>query len=296
MMTRLSLVAGVLTLTLLARHGYACGPVQNQVMTAGTLAGFRAVTQTVPRNVAFLWAGQEGAAVPVDPVGVGIDSVERTAIRARVGRRITKQSVFTTQLSALFIAKADEPLAPGLSFFAPIGESRSYTTGDYIDDQPSAAPGIVSGEIQHYDGPSGCSEADSCTGPSTTLIITFDAPPMDDHTPSELLTYAIYLEKSADEARTAPTPFGLFARPLLTDGNHMLITSIEPSWLDSDAFVTLSVLDLAGNESARSEPWQVGREGSGCAIKTRSRHRPVVASTLALLAVLGWARRRTRRR
>jgi hypothetical protein len=62
---------------------------------------------------------------------------------------------------------------------------------------------------------------------------------------------------------------------------------LDPSWVDSDAFIAVSAIDFAGNESPRSEPYQVNARASGCAIEMHRRRPPAFAAALAILG--GWA-------
>jgi hypothetical protein len=105
-----------------------------------------------------------------------------------------------------------------------------------------------------------------------------------------VLIYFVYLEKTAEEARTASTAFVLLAGP------HALSTFVDASWTDSDAFITVSAIDFAGNESPRSEPYQVNARASGCAIEMHRRRPPAVAAMLAIFSVLAWLRRQNGRR
>ena len=71
-----------------------------------------------------------------------------------------------------------------------------------------------------------------------------------------VLVYAVYLEKSADEARTATTPFALISGLPPSDPVDLL-TYVANSWIDSNAYIAVSAMDFAGNESPRSAPFLV---------------------------------------
>jgi len=290
------LVAGALAMTLLPRHGYACSTVPDRY--GGLLGALREVQSAppVPRNAAFLWSAPINAPLPADPVMVAYDVEAHAPILARVERRIAKMTFATPKPSTLYIAKTAEPLPSHLTLALGTASGLKVTTGDYIDDQPPSAPRVVSGALTHSDGGSTACSQSSC-GDSDSLDLSIVGPSSDDHAAAELVTYAVYLEKSADEARTTATPFVLLqAPPSPSAGGYGLHVSVDASWTDSDAYIAVSALDLAGNESARSEPFQVNASGVGCAVQTRRRHPPFVSMTLAATAVLAWARRRTRRR
>jgi hypothetical protein len=200
-------------------------------------------------------------------------------------RRIAAGSGYFPKSAGLYIAKPDELLAPNRMLIG-IGNTgmAGYTTGDYVDEQPPAAPVLTSGAITHHDGETACT-SNSC-GEYDYLNFSLAPRAQDDHT--ESVTYAVYLERSAEEARTATTAFAL-----LTGG--YMGTFVDAAWVDSDAFIAVSAIDFAGNESPRSEPLQISGSG-GCAIQTRRHHRPVVGIALLACGILAWVRRRTRRR
>jgi hypothetical protein len=71
---------------------------------------------------------------------------------------------------------------------------------------------------------------------------------------------------------------------------------LSNDWADSDAYVSVSALDWAANESPRTEPAQINSSGIGCAFRLPRRHRSTMAISLATLTALAWWRRATRRR
>jgi hypothetical protein len=160
-------------------------------------------------------------------------------------------------------------------------------------------PRITGGAIQHVDGSSGCDkEESSCgSGPWTYLQFAIAEHANDDHAVAERVTYAVYLERSAAEARAATTPFRLLRTPmLLSDGSLSQNISLDHGWADADAFISVSALDVAGNESPRSEPYQVNAAASGCAVSLHHRRSSVSVTALLALAGLTRARRRARAR
>jgi hypothetical protein len=170
------------------------------------------------------------------------------------------------------------------------------TTGDYLDEAPPAAPQIVdSVVVRPGDGGEGCGGGLSDCEGFTNLGVTLAAPAQDDHAPAGRVAYLVYLERSADAARTTRTPFALVHE----SGNinaTTLFVPLDESWVDSDAFVSVSAIDWAGNESPRTEPRPANSGGIGCAVSLPGKHRPKVAIGLAMLTGLAWIRRWKRRR
>jgi hypothetical protein len=249
----------------------------------------------IPRNVGFLWSSWEGAKPPADSFAMAFDATNRTTIQGRVVKRIAKIAPESTV--GAFLLKTDEPLPAGIELtVAPFKIPGTYKTGDYVDDQAPAAPRVTSGAITHYDLSSGCGAETETCGSSEYNYLSFDIAELvaDDHAPANGVTYAVYLERTAEEARTASTALVLFGR---SNGAPLTFgTYVDASWEGEDAFITVSALDAAANESPRSEPFQVSRSEGGCAIRLQRAHRPTIATLFAALAVLGWARRRRRRR
>ncbi|HMJ55839.1 MAG TPA: hypothetical protein VK540_27395 [Polyangiaceae bacterium] len=167
------------------------------------------------------------------------------------------------------------------------------TTGDYLDEAPPAAPQIVDSIVRPDDGGEGCGGgAIICEG-MTNLGVTLAAPAQDDHAPAGRVAYLVYLERSADAARTTRTPFALVRERGINATT--LYVPLDESWVDSDAFVSVSAIDWAGNESPRTEPHPAHSNGVGCAVSLPGKHRPRVAIGLAMLTGLAWIRRWNRR-
>ena len=78
---------------------------------------------------------------------------------------------------------------------------------------------------------------------------------------------------------------------LLSDGSLSQFISLDHDWADADAFISVSAFDIAGNESPRSEPYQVNAAASGCAVSLHHRRSSVSVTALLALAGLAWARR-----
>ena len=71
--------------------------------------------------------------------------------------------------------------------------------------------------------------------------------------------------------------------------------NVDDTWMDRDAFIAVSALDHAGNESERSEPFRVNAaSGEGCSVKSRATRR--VSGSVFLLAFAFALLRRLRRR
>jgi hypothetical protein len=279
------LACAALALTFLPRHGYACSFVESRALAGHVLGASWRELPPVPRNAAYLWSLPEGAD-PAAALVLATDAATHDPVMGHVVRRIATGSGYFPKSAGLYIAKPDELLAPHRMFIGFGNRSvPAYTTADYVDEQPPAAPVLTSGAITHHDGETACS-SDSC-GEYDYLNFSIATSVQDDHKPTEMVTYAVYLERSAEQARTASTAFAL-----LTGHTG---TFVDAAWVDSDAFIAVSAIDFAGNESPRSEPLQVSGSG-GCAIQTRRHHRPVVGITLIALAILAWVRRRTGRR
>jgi hypothetical protein len=286
-------LATLLGATGLSRPVHACSVIANWV--EGPCLGTRSRTDgPIPRNAAFLWKGSQQ---PASEVALAFDPGTQMRIMGHVVRRIVERSRDSVATpTSLFMAKPDELLPLNSDITVSDGRTTtSVTVGDYVDDAAPETPRITSGSIQHIEGPSGCDkEEDSCgSGPWTDLQFTIAEHANDDHTPAERATYAIYLERSAAEARAATMPFVLLRSPmLLSDGSLLHAISVDHDWADADAFISVSALDMAGNESPRTEPYRVNAATNGCAVSLHRRRSSVSVAVLLGLVGLAWARRR----
>jgi hypothetical protein len=220
-------------------------------------------------------------------------------IMGHVVRRIVQRTPYSEPApTSMFIAKSDELLPlNGEITISDGGATTGFTVGDYVDDAPPETPRIAGGSIEHLDGASGCDkEDDGCgNGPSTYLQFAIAEHAKDDHTAVQRVSYAVYLERSAGEARAATMPFLLLHSPVVFgDGPLSQIISLSHDWADADAFISVSALDMAGNESPRTEPYQVNAAESGCAVSLHRRRSSVSVIALLALAGLAWARRGAR--
>lgn len=269
---------GALGVTALTQSAHACEPPLTDLLD-GVLAAIRRDLQPIPRNAAFVWSRSDTNGVaPTEPVAVAVDSTSQ-AIMARVLKAIKNRP-------GVFIAKPDEPLPPN---FQIQSGGDSLTTGDYLDEVPPDTPSVTESIVRYEDR-----RASSCFG-LTSLGVTLAEPAKDDHAPAGRVAYAVYLEKSADAARTTPTPFAVVSESYTINATTLVVT-LDASWADSDAFVSVSAIDWAANESPRTEPRQANSSGSGCAVSLPCKRRPTVAIALAMLTGLALARRTKRRR
>jgi hypothetical protein len=277
--------AGAVIVAALTVRAHACStPVTN--LAIGVIDGWQQHDlPPIPRNAAFVWSRDDrSGTTPTEPVRVAVDSTSQP-VKGRVLWAIGNRP-------GTFIAKPDEPMPA--HFMIQSGGIQS-TTGDYLDETPPVAPRIMDSSVEHDDSGEGCAGgASSCAG-LTSLIVTLAERVKDDHVPAGRLAYFIYLEKSADAARTTHTPFAIVSE-LGAVNMATLVLTLDPSWADSDAFVSVSAIDWAANESPRTEPHQANASGIGCAVSLPRQHRPKLATGLAMLTGLAWARRWRRRR
>jgi hypothetical protein len=275
------------SLTALALRAHACQfPVTD--IFEGVIDGWQqSGLPPIPRNAAFVWSHGDGSgAMPTGPVEVAVDATTSHPIMGHVVKAIGNRP-------GTFVAKPDEPMPAHLVILSGGAQS---AIGDYLDEAPPDTPQIIESSVRHDDGGEGCAGgASSCAG-FTNLGVTLSAPAKDDHTPAERIAYLVYLERSAETTRTTRTPFALVSAAG-TINQATLFVSLDPSWADSDAFVSVSAIDWAGNESPRTEPYQANSSGIGCAVSLSRRYRPrfsIIFATLTALACLRkWKRRRS---
>jgi hypothetical protein len=232
-------IATPLGATGLSQPARACSTVVN--WEEGPVLGARsAAGGLIPRNAAFLWKGTQP---PASELALAYEPSTQMRIMGHVVRRILQRTPDSGATpTSLFIAKPDELLPRnGYITISDARTTASYTVGEHVDDVPPETPRVTSGAIEHVDGSSGCGkEEDSCgSGPWTYLQFTIAEHASDDHTPAASATYAVYLERSAAEARAATTPFRLLRAPLLlSDGSlSQIIPSLGDDWAGGDALV-----------------------------------------------------------
>ena len=198
---------------------------------------------SLPRNVAFVFFSRgpgtrtqltaAGAAVELELLGV---EPERSQFGLQTPR---------------------EPLVPGVMYSYDL--SGPFTVDDYIDEAAPEPPRIHKASMQASD------YGGSCGGSSCGDIVSVQVqvtPGADDHTTTAALTYAIYIGESAQAALTTTQ----VVRFLVLNGQENLVFREDYEWSDRDMFVSVSTLDHAGNESARTEPVQINSAPFGCRI------------------------------
>jgi hypothetical protein len=255
--------AGALGVTALTLRARACSLVFSE-LGPGVVAGFGPRDlPAIPRNAAFVWSRTDAdAAIPAQPVVVALDPTSQPIM----GRVL----IAVGNKPRTFVAKPDEPLPPHFLIQSGGDESR---TGDYVDERPPETPNVINSVVRYDDGEEGCGTSVSSCGDLTSLEVTLAAPANDDHVPVRRVPYLIYLEKTAEAARTTRTPFALVSELPTVNGTTLNVW-LDRSWADSDAFVTVSAIDWAANESPRTEPLQANSGGGGCTLSLRHQHRP----------------------
>jgi hypothetical protein len=232
----------------------------------------------VPRNVAFLWQQiPVESALPAE--GVTVAEGPGAAIVAQP--LLDASSRFST-----YLVRPSEPLEPNIAFsvyrYGSLAEQ--YRTGDYLDETPPERPVVSSGALSFHDGTQGCAQ-DSC-GDYTSLSFELERPVSDDHARPDDMVYVLYLGESEAEVRAGGAPYAFLSTFSL---------NVEDGWVDKDAFMAVSALDHAGNESERSEPFRVNASTSeGCSVQSRSTRR--VSASLFLVAFAFALLRRVGRR
>lgn len=105
------------------------------------------------------------------------------------------------------------------------------------------------------------------------------------------MTYALYLGSTAAKASRVERP----ARLGFLVGDETWFFADE-QWADRDLYLSVAALDLAGNESARTEPVLLRRAPSGCSTSRPSSFGTIAWALLALVAqaLRGRARRAAR--
>jgi hypothetical protein len=254
---------------LLAPEARACDFNSNHVLE-GLLVADQFNPPALPRNLAFLTRADEARPDGTTLVG-----------QTSLGEPIAASPIEGVSAPAgLSIVRVNEPVEPNASVFVGV----DLTVGTEIDETPPEQPIIAGGAVTFNSGRQVCAQ-DSC-GDYTELEVTIE-PVADDHAASAHMVYAVYLARGASEAATTSTPLAV-----LRHGQPLWML-ISDEWADSDAYVAISALDHAGNESPRSAPYRVNAAESGCTIRRRHRSSSVTPGLLLLLMTLGAFRRRS---
>jgi hypothetical protein len=217
------------------------------------------IAVSLPRNVAFVFFSRgPGARTQLTAAGEVVE-LELLGVEP-------ERSQFGLQTPR-------EPLVPGVMYSYDL--SGPFTVDDYIDEAAPEPPRIHKASMRASD------YGGSCGGSSCGDIVSVQVqvtPGADDHTPAAALTYAMYIGESAQAALTTTQ----VERFLLLNGQEELIFREHYDWSDRDMFVSVSALDHAGNESARTEPVQINSASFGCRIG-RGAERSSFAWILALI-------------
>jgi hypothetical protein len=262
------------------RQASACEFAESSISASGPLIVLRSGDDDfeLPQNLAFLLEGPA-----VDEIGAPFlegedEDGNPVSLRAEpVGGELPIGRFRRGQLHVL-----TEPVPAGTL-------ASGMVIGDYVDDQAPTAPKILSGAIEFNDD--GCGTS-SC-GEYTELRVAIE-PASDDHVPPLALVYAVYLASSKAKAATAPVPEILLQ--VSEFGDPALWTLLDDKWSDSDAWLSISTLDAAGNESPRTEPIRVNTESGACALGTRRRGGGFQLAAFVLAACAAVIRRVTKRR
>jgi hypothetical protein len=223
----------------------------------------------LPRNAALLF---QQLADPAAPVEVGTDARGEplSVLLEPVRQGPPGQNVY----------RSVEPL--------PVGaELSSKTVADYVDESPPTAPRVLGGAVVFNDGTGACG-GNSC-GDYTDLSLEIELSE-DDHLRGEQLVYAVYLGTTRERAATAVRPDYV----LRATGNQ-LWALVPDRWTHDEAYVSLSALDLAGNESPRSEPVKVGEDDGACSLSPGQRRAGAPLVLFAAAAAFALLRRQPRR-
>jgi hypothetical protein len=169
-----------------------------------------------------------------------------------------------------------EPLEPGMGY--TLDHDLPLVIDDYVDETAPSPPAVRGGAVNVSEEEGFCAQS-SC---GTLVVLHVDLDPgEDEHTPRQNLTYAVFVQGSAERARNAEQP----ARLALLAGSQVSFF-LDEAWADRDVWVSVAALDLAGNPSERTEPMMVHSGSGSCRIAPGVRPFGVLAwIALALVAV-----------
>ena len=270
------------TWTLPAHEASACEFTESSVSASGPLIVLRGSDELddfeLPQNVAFLLEGPA-----VEEIGAPFlegEDEDGTPVSLQVEQLAGEYPMGRSRRGQLYVLT--EPVPPGTT-------ASGMVIGDYMDDQAPTAPQTLSGSIEFNED--GCGTS-SC-GEYTELRVAIE-PASDDHAPPLALVYAVYLATSKAKAATAPVPEILLE--VSEFGDPSLWTLLDDKWSDSEAWLSISALDAAGNESPRTEPIRVNSESGGCTLGTRRRGGGFQLAAFVLAACAAVMRRVAKRR
>ena len=223
----------------------ACEQVEAPNVTAGMLGaawstGGMAETRPLPRNPAFAyWPSHSAPMLSLGGMPVALEPLGPEPGAGEAGLMTPR-----------------EPLEPGAVYaLEGVGEPFAFTVEDFIDTEAPSTPALLDQSVEITDDGEGCAES-SC---GTVVVVKAQlAEGRDDRTPAGHLTYALYLGSTAAKARQVERP----ARLGFLEGDETWFYAGE-AWADRDLYLSVAALDLAGNESARTEPVLLRRAPSG---------------------------------
>lgn len=223
----------------------------------------------LPRNVAFVFWNRgsipqlsaAGAAAPVELEVLGAEP----------------------ELGRFGLLTPSAPLDPGVEY--SFGGTGPFRVADYFDDAAPRPARIVRTTFTASEPDSACG-SNSC-GESVYIRAQVTGGE-DDHTPREALTYVMHVGVTAQAAMMTQG----FGRLMLADERGEVDVRLGYEWMERDVFLSISTLDHAGNESARSKPVQVHSGASGCGIARNANF----SSFFWVIAAIIWHAASRRRR
>ncbi|MGB5812157.1 MAG: hypothetical protein WBG86_16595 [Polyangiales bacterium] len=161
------------------------------------------------------------------------------------------------------LSRPQSPLDPNVEIRTDTGREYDDQTARTTESIDNEAPTAVE-LLGVFDG--GCDRS---------LTVDFEERPTDDQDSSWELAYAVYVGATKEEAETGSQPSGIWA------GGYGIRSKTEGSW------IAISVLDLAGNESPRSNAVEIMSRPAACAANGRGGIPMsfLVAISMALLAL-----------
>lgn len=162
---------------------------------------------------------------------------------------------------------------------------------DIVDVTPPTAPVVEGGAFEIVESDAGCFGSSDCDGERAKLSVDI-APATDDATPAERLSYAVFLGTTRAEAEAATIPDDIYTR----DFEGTVWRDSQRREGDTDIWVSVAAIDLAGNVGPRSEPMQIHSVDDGCAVHPiGGRTQTPIAVSIAIAILIARARRRCRR-
>lgn len=167
-----------------------------------------------------------------------------------------------------------EPLEPGVSYAY---DGSDFVVEDFIDASPPEPGQVRKATFSSWED-TGCTSS-SC-GDNAASIRMHLVSGTDDHTASAALTYAVYLGVTSEEAATTTRVERFVAASQI--GEAWFGTAYE--WTERDLYLSVSTLDLSGNESPLRAPIRIHAAPSGCRVAGDSG----LQSFVWLIAAITW--------